>query len=102
MPTIRLPSVFVPTPSVVPSPSHKHPPPFSPHPSRAGRAPGPISGKYLLSNARYFLSVCTNQAVRNDRQVAVGEDEPQDNAVKRFRRAVMGTGLIQEVRRRFP
>lgn len=31
--------------------------------------------------------------------MAVGEDEPQDNAIKRFRRAVMNSGLIYEVRR---
>lgn len=30
----------------------------------------------------------------------VGDDEPQDNALKRFRREVMTAGLIPEVRRR--
>ncbi|KAI3438570.1 hypothetical protein D9Q98_000997 [Chlorella vulgaris] len=33
-------------------------------------------------------------------QIVVGEDEPQDNAMKRFRREVMTAGLIPEVRRR--
>ncbi|KAL4445775.1 hypothetical protein ABPG77_008974 [Micractinium sp. CCAP 211/92] len=33
-------------------------------------------------------------------QVVVGEDEPQDNALKRFRREVMTAGVIPEVRRR--
>ena len=33
-------------------------------------------------------------------QVIVGEDEPQDNAMKRFRREVVYAGLIPEVRRR--
>ncbi|KAI7842264.1 hypothetical protein COHA_003905 [Chlorella ohadii] len=32
--------------------------------------------------------------------VVVGDDEPQDNALKRFRREVMNAGLIPEVRRR--
>jgi hypothetical protein len=32
-------------------------------------------------------------------QVVVGNDEPQDGAMKRFRREVMSTGLVQEVRR---
>jgi len=32
-------------------------------------------------------------------QVVVGNDEPQDSAMKRFRREVMTTGLVQEVRR---
>jgi len=33
-------------------------------------------------------------------QIVVGNDEPQDVALKRFRREVAGTGLVQEVRRR--
>jgi len=33
-------------------------------------------------------------------QIVVGPDEPQDSAMKRFRREVMSTGLVQEVRRR--
>ncbi|KAL4517237.1 hypothetical protein Ndes2437B_g06841 [Nannochloris sp. 'desiccata'] len=33
-------------------------------------------------------------------EVVVGSDEPQDMAMKRFRREVMSTGLVQEVRRR--
>ncbi|PRW59257.1 30S ribosomal S21 [Chlorella sorokiniana] len=32
--------------------------------------------------------------------VVVGDDEPQDNALKRFRREVMTAGVIPEVRRR--
>lgn len=35
-----------------------------------------------------------------DLQVVVGPDEPQDSAMKRFRREVMSAGLVQEVRRR--
>lgn len=31
-------------------------------------------------------------------QVVVGSDEPQDMAMKRFRREVMSAGLVQEVR----
>lgn len=33
-------------------------------------------------------------------QIVVGPDEPQDSAMKRFRREVMSAGLVQEVRRR--
>eukprot|EP00887_Chlorella_sp_A99_P001576 scaffold8.g1576.t1 len=33
-------------------------------------------------------------------EVVVGEDEPQDNAMKRFRREVIYAGVIPEVRRR--
>lgn len=32
--------------------------------------------------------------------IVVGPDEPQDSAMKRFRREVMSAGLVQEVRRR--
>ena len=34
-------------------------------------------------------------------QVVVGNDEPQDSAMKRFRREVMSAGLVQEVRHGF-
>jgi len=52
-----------------------------------------------MSNARPTAKLALRWTPSSSAQVAVGDDEPQDNAVKRFRRAVMGTGLIQEVRR---
>ncbi len=51
-----------------------------------------------MSNARFTAMLLCGAPRLVCVQVAVGDDEPQDNAVKRFRRAVMGTGLIQEVR----
>jgi ribosomal protein S21 len=36
----------------------------------------------------------------DDPQVVIGNDEPADMALKRFRREVMSAGLMQEVRRR--
>lgn len=45
-----------------------------------------------------YHNVHVSHVLYNIVQVAVGEDEPQDNAIKRFRRAVMNTGLLFEVR----
>ena len=52
--------------------------------------------------------MCRRMCVSKDRvinicytinmQVVVGNDENQDSALKRFRREVMSTGLVQEVR----
>lgn len=51
-----------------------------------------ISGS-ILRALSYGDIVC-------DLQIVVGPDEPQDSAMKRFRREVMSAGLVQEVRRR--
>lgn len=40
------------------------------------------------------INICFNINM----QVVVGNDENQDSALKRFRREVMSTGLVQEVR----
>ncbi|KAI8108632.1 hypothetical protein M9434_006655 [Picochlorum sp. BPE23] len=53
----------------------------------------------VVSNAtERRLSMKGKQSYQVD--IVVGPDEPQDSAMKRFRREVMSAGLVQEVRRR--
>jgi hypothetical protein len=45
--------------------------------------------------------VATSLTLLHTLQVVVGDDEPPENALKRFRWATKSTGLVQEVRSLF-
>ena len=44
-----------------------------------------------------WVLVATSLTLPNTLQVVVGDDEPPENALKRFRWATKSTGLVQEV-----
>ncbi|MCO5589492.1 hypothetical protein L7F22_043459 [Adiantum nelumboides] len=78
---VRFPS-FIPTPYTSLSPSPSPSPSLSPH-----------DPSLQFANMMWFKGPYNTQ-------IFVGENEPADSVVKRFRRAVMQAGVISECRRR--
>lgn len=54
--------------------------------------------RFILPMYQNQSPFCDEQSIRKHMQVVVGNDEPQDSAMKRFRREVMSAGLVPEVR----
>lgn len=67
----------------------------------AGRQKAVVGVKELVMNPSFkYANIMCFKGKHYNAQVFVGEDEPADAVVRRFRKAVMDAGVISECRRR--